>query len=155
MIYIYTEQQRLNNRSLHTNIIHMKKKIWYVIRWIIFIIIVLNIISLFYDPDRIKLSKDVVYDAERKDILDYNGNKYEIPPYVIDYCKIDNKILVKWNPHYPILAIYDKYDYGFSNDSIILYWVLDLDIEKQIGPMDSIEFVNYCKSKGINTTFRK
>ncbi|MBQ6668048.1 MAG: hypothetical protein IJM65_07995 [Bacteroidales bacterium] len=113
-----------------------------------FVIFFLWIISLTI-PESTRIAKRIYFDNSRKDILDYDG-KYEIPPNVIKYCKIKKKILVKWNPNYPIPAIYDKYDYGYSdNNNIIMYWVIDLDAEKQIGPMDSISFYNYCRNKGI------
>ena len=112
-----------------------------------FVIIFLWIISLSM-PEGTRISKRIYFDDGRKDIIDYNG-KYEIPPDVISYCKIKKKILVKWNPNYPIPAVYDKYDYGYSADSVIMYWVIDLDAEKQIGPMDSISFYNYCRNNGI------
>lgn len=112
-----------------------------------FVILFLCIISLSI-PESTRISKRIYFDDGRKDIIDYNG-KYEIPPNVISYCKIKKKILVKWNPNYPIPAIYDKYDYGYSDDSVIMYWVIDLDAEKQIGPMDSISFYNYCRNNGI------
>ena len=101
------------------------------------VILLLFVVSLFHDPDNVRISAGIYYNTQRKDILDRKG-KYEIPPKVVDYCKVNNVILVKWNPQYPIPAIYDKYDYGYSADSVIMYWVIDLDAEEQIGPMDSI-----------------
>jgi len=107
-------------------------------------------VSLFHDPDDVRIFAGVYYNTQRKDILDRKG-KYEIPPKVVDYCKVNNVILVKWNPQYPIPAIYDKYDYGYSdNVDVILYWVVDLKKEEQVGPMEWSEFADYCDSKGID-----
>ena len=133
----------------------MVKKLFYIGLCIaILTVIVLNIVSLFNDPDSIKIAKNIYYNVQRKDILDHNG-KYEIPPEVIDYCKIDDKIIVKWYPDYPIPAIYDKYDYGYSEKNIIMYWVIDLEKETQIGPMDLSEFDNYCKTGGLFPVFSR
>lgn len=122
-----------------------KKGLYFGLTFVFIFLWILISLSL---PESTRISRRIYFDNGRKDILDRDG-KYEIPPNVIDYCKIKHKILVKWNPDYPIPAIYDKYDYGYSNDSIILYWVIDLDAEKQIGPMDSISFCNYCIDKEI------
>ena len=114
------------------------------------VIAILFVVLLFHDPDNVRISAGIYYNTQRKDILDRKG-KYEIPPKVVDYCKVNNVILVKWNPHYPIPAIYDKYDYGYSdNVDVILYWVVDLKKEEQVGPMEWSEFVDYCDSKGID-----
>lgn len=104
---------------------------------------------IFHDPDNHRIAKRIFFHSQRKDILDYDG-KYEIPPIVTGYTKTGNMILVKWNPDYPIPAIYDKYEYGYSEDSITLYWIIDLNEERQIGPMDSISFVKSCLSHGIS-----
>lgn len=127
----------------------MKKKLYTIFCIVIFTIITLYVISLpFYDPDNIRISKKIYYSTDRKDILDYNG-KYEIPPNVLDYCKKKNMIFVKWQLAYPLVAEYKKYDYYIYLNSGILYWVIDLNNEEQIGPMDSISFYNYCRNKGI------
>jgi hypothetical protein len=102
-----------------------------------------------YDSDSHRISKRIFFHSQRKDILDYNGN-YEIPPVVAGYTKIGNLILVKWNPDYPVPAIYDKYEYGYSEDSCIMYWIIDLNKKKQIGPLDSISFVKSCLSYDIS-----
>ena len=119
---------------------------------IISICIIISIIFtgcfIFCDPDNHRISKRIFFHSQRKDILDYDGN-YEIPPIVTGYTKIGNMILVKWNPDYPIPAIYDKYEYGYSEDSCTMYWIIDLNEERQIGPMDSISFVQSCSSYGI------
>lgn len=128
----------------------MKKMRSYYIGVTFVIIIVLISISLFM-PESTRITRSIYFDQNRRDIIDYDGN-YEIPPNVINYSKIKNKILIKWNPDYPIPAIYDKYDYGYSNDSIILYWVIDLDAEKQIGPMDVHTIEKYCESNMIKKT---
>jgi hypothetical protein len=132
----------------------IKKSLYIGLCIAIFTVIVLNIVSLFNDPDSIKIAKSIYYNVQRKDILDYNG-KYEIPPEVIDYCTIDNKLIVKWKPDYPIPAIYDKYDYGYSEKYIIMYWVIDIENETQIGPMDFSEFDNYCKTGGLFPVFSR
>jgi len=98
---------------------------------------------IFHDTDNYRISKRIFFHSQRKDILDYDG-KYEIPPTVTGYTKTGNLILVKWNPDYPIPAIYDKYEYGYSEDSCTMYWIIDLNEEKQIGPMDSLSFVKSC-----------
>ncbi|MBP5710967.1 MAG: hypothetical protein J6W84_08360 [Bacteroidales bacterium] len=110
--------------------------------------VALNIWSLIDDPDNYRISKKIYYNSGRKDILDYDG-KYEIPPKVTGYTKIGNLILVKWNPDYPIPAIYDKYEYGCPEDSCTMYWIIDLNEEKQIGPMDSISFIKSYSAYGI------
>ena len=117
------------------------------------VILLLFVVSLFHDPDNVRISAGIYCNTQRKDILDRKG-KYEIPPKVVDYCKVNNVILVKWNPQYPIPAIYDKYDYGYSdNVDVVLYWVVDLKKEEQVGPMEWSEFVDYCDSKGIDVPF--
>ncbi len=103
---------------------------------------------IFHDPDNHRISKRIFFHSQRKDILDYDG-KYEIPPVVTGYTKTGNLILVKWNPDYPIPAIYDKFEYGYSEDSCTMYWIIDLNEEKQIGPMDSLLFVKYCLSHEV------
>ena len=107
---------------------------------------------MFCNPDNHRITKRIFFDSQRKDILDYDGN-YEFPPIVAGYTKIGNKILVKWNPDYPIPAIYDKYEYGYSDSSVVLYWVIDLDTENQIGPMSYPEFLHYCESNHVKSPF--
>ncbi|MBR4452639.1 MAG: hypothetical protein IKS33_00100 [Bacteroidales bacterium] len=132
----------------------MKKKSHTIFRIVIFTVITLFIISLlFNDPDNIRISKKIYYNIGRKDILDYNG-KYEIPPKVLDYCKKKNIIFIKWQLTYPLTTEYKKYDYyKYLNDGI-LYWIIDLNNEEQIGPMDLMEFNNYCKTKDIIPSFK-
>lgn len=119
-----------------------------IISFYIILSIVFTGCFIFCDPDNHRIAKRIFFNSQRKDILDYDGN-YEIPPKVTGYTKIGNMILVKWNPDYPVPAIYDKYEYGYSEDSCTMYWILNLIEEKQIGPMDSISFVESCLSYGI------
>ena len=119
-----------------------------------FVIISIFFIScfIFCDPDNHRISKRIFFHSQRKDILDYDGN-YEIPPIVTGYAKIGNMILVKWNPDYPIPAIYDKYEYGYSDSSVVLYWAINLDTENQIGPMSYSDFLHYCESNLLKSPF--
>lgn len=110
------------------------------------------VISLSYDTDNIRITRDIYFDSQRKDILDREG-KYEIPPKVLDYCMEKDIILVKWKPDYPIPATYEKYDYGYSDNIVILYWAIDLNSRSQIGPMDYTEFENYCTSNDLEIPY--
>ena len=131
----------------------MKKKI--IIGLSVFgaVILLLFMVSLFHDPDNVRITAGVYYNTQRKDILDRKG-KYEIPPKVVDYFKVKNVILVKWSPYYPIPEIYEKYDYGYSDNlGVILYWVIDLKKEEQIGPMEWSEFVDCCEIVDVDVPF--
>lgn len=123
-----------------------------IVSFCIIISIIVTGCFMFCDPDNHRITKRIFFHSQRKDILDYDG-KYEIPPIVAGYTKIGNKILVKWNPDYPIPAIYDKYEYGYADSSVVLYWVIDLDTENQIGPMSYPDFLRYCESNRIKSPF--
>src|SRR5574344_147241 len=128
-------------------------KILFHIGLAIVVSIILMCCSPSYSTDNIRIADDIIYNKERKDILDYKGGRYEIPPEVVGYCKINDIILVKWKPKFPLDAIYDKYDYTawlYSQDSLsFLYWSIELKEEKQIGPMDSNAFDQFCCSRRI------
>lgn len=132
----------------------MRKKVCKCVFLVLFALSLFFLGTLWYDPDNIRILKRIYYNADRKDILDYDGI-YEIPPVVVDYYKTDDAIFVKWKPDYPIPLPYEKYDYSYSEDSIILYWVIDLKNEKQIGPIDSMKFIGYCNSENIKFCFKK
>lgn len=124
----------------------------YIIIFCIIISVIITVCFMLCDPDNHRISKKIFFHSQRKDILDYDGN-YEIPPVVTKYTKIGNLILVEWTPDYPIPAIFEKYDYGYSDTTVVLYWVINLDAEDQIGPMDYTEFVNYCESNLVKSPF--
>lgn len=129
----------------------MKKKcIFWGIGFIVAVCFV--VIPLFYDANTIRITRNIYFDSQRKDILDRDG-KYEIPPKVLDYCQRKNIILIKWKPDYPIPAIYEKYDYCCSDSTEVLYWVINLGTENQIGPMDYSEFLHYCESNMVKSPF--
>lgn len=140
--YSPTNTSSQNNRS---GMVHKQD----IISLCVIISIIFTSCSISCDSDNHRISKRIFFNTERKDILDYDGKYVEIPPIVTGYTKIGNLILVKWNPDYPIPAIYDKYEYGYSEDSCTLYWIIDLNNEKQKGPMDSTSFAKSCSSYGI------
>jgi len=110
------------------------------------------VVSLSYDADTIRITKNIYFNSQRKDILDRDG-RYEIPPKVLDYCLRKNIILIKWKPDYPIPAIYEKYDYSYSDSTEVLYWAINLDTENQIGPMSYSDFLHYCESNIVKSPF--
>ena len=129
-----------------------KHRLLYVLSIGVSAILVVLLFSLIYDADNIKITNDIYYNTQRKDILDKKG-RYEIPPNVLDYYIEKRHIMIKWSPCYPIPEIYNKYNYGYSESNAILFWVIDMKANTQIGPMSYADFLHYCEKEVIDAKF--
>lgn len=85
------------------------------------------------------------------------NNNMDIPPTVLKYKTDGTYITVMQKPRIPQYAIYRSIDYPIFSPDTIYYWIIKINCDSIIGPLNYTSFVNECKHRNIgdNMQFKK
>lgn len=82
-------------------------------------------------------------------ILNVENDKMNIPPTVLKYKTDGTYITVMQKPQIPQDAIYRNIDYPNFSPDTIYYWIIEINSDSIMGPLDYTSFINECKRHNI------
>lgn len=117
--------------------IHYRRRLWPIILCALITFFV--VLSFHVCTDEEKLPGGFVYNSQRKDII----GKFDIPSTIVNHEFNNDYIFIEQVPQYPIQALYNIEYYDYCHAEGKLFWIIDVKMEKPIGPIDSASFYEF------------
>lgn len=82
-------------------------------------------------------------------ILNMNNNAMDIPPRVLKYRSNDKFITAIQKPEIPQSANFIDVSYPDYSEDSIYYWIIFVDQDTLLGPLDHLSFIRECKKNKV------